>query len=134
MQGAIRSGDSELERKLEKLEDLRRQTNKITQDVEQLSTLSATLLTVRGECLKTATRFTDNAGSIGDAADTLEKGTKIVLAYPMIEAKGGICMRQMIVNPDTAVVSWKWVKLHEKAYAEGSYVEDITYVGNFSVY
>ena len=49
----------------------------------------------------TAPQHADAAGAVGDALDTVPRGTQ-VLAYPMREAHGGVFMRRMNVDRSTA--------------------------------
>lgn len=100
--------------------ELRALENSTAQSAQQLAEtsaraakLSASLLTVRGECIAEAPQFADVAGSIGDSTSPIAAGTALVLAYPMVREQNGVLMRRMNVNPHTAAVSWTWAMLYQ---------------------
>jgi hypothetical protein len=84
----------------------------LTDSSSHASKLSASLLTIRGECVADAPQFEDVGGMAGSAIEPLAKGTTLVLAYPMVREQGAVLMRRMNVNRHTAAISWTWVVLY----------------------
>ena len=107
--------------------DTSKSTEHINEAIARSGKLSASLLTIRGECVRDAPQFEDVAGKITKGMSAIPKGTSLVLAYPMIQESEAVLMRRMVVNPHTAAISWTWVKLYEKTMDS-----ETLFVGNFS--
>lgn len=103
-------------------------TARSVQQLIDANKLSTSLLTIRGECVMNAPQFTDAEGKIGDPMVPVERGSSLVLAYPMVREQGSVLMRRMNVNPHTAAVTWTWVVLYSKGPNGG----EKTFFGDFS--